>query len=85
MNVDQALDRLRELTQPHSRGCLWPTAMWRLTLIDMAKTPLAGRVTWLEDSAIAAEVRALQADHPNAHVCCEHRAKMAEIEGGAAR
>jgi hypothetical protein len=56
----------------------------RLALVDIASKPLIGRSIDLEESAIAAEVRKLAAEHPGANICCEHRVKMAELEAEAA-
>jgi hypothetical protein len=83
MTLDEAFNRLRELTEPASHECVWCCAVWRLTLCDMAENPKRDRDITLDDEAVAAEVRALQVDHPNAYICSDHRAKLAEFVGAA--
>jgi hypothetical protein len=83
MNAEQAIDRLREVIKPGKLSCLWCTAAIRLTLVSIATTPLICRDIMLEESAIAAEVRAMQADHPGAKLCADHQAKMAELDAVA--
>jgi hypothetical protein len=83
MTLDEAFNRLRELTEPASHECVWCCAVWRLTLCEMAENPNRYRDIMLDDEAVAAEVRALQAEHPNAYICCDHRAKLVELEGAA--
>ena len=58
--------------------------IWRLTLIDLAQNSATGRHIMIEESDIAAEVRAPQVDHPDSNICREHRQKLAELEGAAA-
>jgi hypothetical protein len=83
MNVEQAISRLRERTEPGAHKCLWCCSVWRLSLINLAGNPALGRDVMLEEPDIAAEVRALQAAHPAANLCAEHKAKMAELEAAA--
>jgi hypothetical protein len=84
MTLDDAFSRLRERAEPANHKCLWCAALWRLTLIDLAQNSATGRHIMIEESDIAAEVRALQVDHPDSNICREHRQKLAELEGAAA-
>jgi hypothetical protein len=84
VNIDQTLAKLRDLMTPGTMGCLWCTAMLRLSLADIASNPTFGRNVDPDEADIAAEVRILATDHPTANICCEHRVKMAELEAEAA-
>jgi hypothetical protein len=70
MNLDQTLDRLRELCTPAAvpGRCLNCTALMRLTLADIAKSP---KGCWPEFSAeeVEAEKTALLAAYPDARDC----------------
>ena len=84
LTVEQALARLAELATPGMLGCLYRSAFWRLSIIAVASDPERGTEAMIDEAEIVREARALEAAHPRGHICCEHRAKMAQIEAEVA-
>lgn len=84
LTVEQALTRIGELAQPGVLGCLFRTSFWRLSIIAVASDPTHGLDVMIDEVDITREARALEAAYPKLHICCDHRAKMAEIEAAVA-
>jgi hypothetical protein len=70
MNLEQTLDRLRELCTPGSiRGrCLNCVSIMRLTLADIAKNPKGGLPEFTAEE-VEAEKAALLVAYPDARDC----------------
>jgi hypothetical protein len=70
MNLDQTLDRLRELSTPGAipGRCLNCVAVMRLTLADIAKNPKGGLPEFTAEE-VEAEKAALLGAYPDAKNC----------------
>jgi hypothetical protein len=84
LTVEQALERIAGLAQPGVLGCLYRTAFWRLSIIALGSNPELGTDIKVDEADVVREARALEYAYPRCHICCQHRAKMEEIEAQVA-
>jgi hypothetical protein len=77
MNVDQALNRLRELATPGSQKCLHCVATWIMALAEIAEHVDLCRDAGPTSQAIADEVARLRREFPDAPTCEDHDGAMA--------
>ena len=76
VNVDEALNRLRELATPGNKKCLHCVATWIMALAEIAEHADLCRDAGPTSQAIADEVARLRREFPDAPTCADHDASM---------
>jgi hypothetical protein len=77
VNVDESLNRLRELATPGSKKCLHCVATWIMALAEIAEHADLCRDAGPTSQAIADEVARLRREFPDAPTCEDHNGAMA--------
>jgi hypothetical protein len=76
MDVDKALNRLRELAAPESRKCIHCVATWIMALAEIAEHADLCRDPGPTSQAIADEVARLRCKFHDAPTCADHDGSM---------